>query len=146
MGHHIPEGTFIACSPLVTARDPNLFPAPDEFHPERWLTDKKELDESRIKGVQRSGISNQFGKGQHACKGEELGRMMVKTYWKLILGDDTHPGFNVEIVSGVKDGVGIDNVGVAPAWTEENLGTPFQKGSPVMVRFSKRLWFYIHSL
>jgi cytochrome P450 len=138
MGHFFPSDTFVACSPLVTARDPNLFPDADEFLPERWLTEKAELDEMRIKAVHRSGLSNQFGKGQHACKGEELGRMMVRLYWKLILGDDSHPGFDVEIVSGVNDGVGISNVGVAPAWTEENLGTPFQRGKPVMVRFNKR--------
>lgn len=138
MGHFFPKDTFVACSPLVTARDPKLFPNPDEFLPERWLTEKGELDEMRIKAVHRSGSSNQFGKGQHACKGEELARTMIRLYWKLILGDDSHPGFDVEIVSGAKDGVGISNVGVDPAWTEDNLGTPFQKGELVMVRFSKR--------
>ena len=135
MGHHIPKGVFIAVSPLVTARDPKLFPYPDEFHPERWLTPTNKLDDNKVKGVQRSGASTQFGKGQHACKGEELGRLMVKMYWKLILED---PGFDLEIVSGVKDGVGVNNVGVEPAWTEANLGTPFERGGPLLVRFNKR--------
>ena len=60
-------------------------------------------------------------------------------YWSIILGDDTHPGYDVEIVSGLKEGAGLDNVGVEPAWAEENLGTPFEKGGPLMVRFIKRL-------
>src|SRR6266496_5460068 len=72
MGHRVPKGTVVACSPLVTARDPNLFPDPDKFQPERWLIGS-ELDENHIKRVHRSGASNQFGKGQHACKGEKLG-------------------------------------------------------------------------
>jgi sterol 14-demethylase len=59
-------------------------------------------------------------------------------YWGLILGRDGEEGFDVEIVEGTKDGVGIDGVGVEPAWVEENLGTPFEKDGPLLVVFNKR--------
>jgi len=91
-----------------------------------------------MKAVQRAGTSIQFGKGQHICLGEKLGRtMFIDILWEVLLGNDTEPGFDFEIVSGIREGVGLDNVGVEAAWTEENLGTPFEKGEPVMVRFRR---------
>lgn len=139
LGKHIPSGTFIACSPLITARDPTLFPDPDSFKPERWLTQAHTFDEERVKSVQRTGASSQFGKGQHACVGEKMGRVMVMDiFWETVLGWGTGGGYDVEIVSGLKKDVGIDGVGVEAAWAEENFGTPFERGEPVMVRFKKR--------
>src|SRR5437016_1521498 len=67
LGKHIPAGTLIACSPLATSRDPNLFPDPEKFRPERWLLPSGALDEAKVKGVQRTGESTQFGRGPHAC-------------------------------------------------------------------------------
>jgi hypothetical protein len=52
--------------------------------------------------------------------------------WEVFLGTDSEPGFDVEVLSGIREGVGVDNVGVEAAWATENLGTPFEK-SPVMV-------------
>jgi hypothetical protein len=34
----------------------------------------------------------------------------------MILGDESNEGYDVEIVSGIKDGVGLDNVGGKAAW------------------------------
>ena len=137
-GRQIPAGTYIVASPLVTARDPRLFSEPDKFRPERWLCPSGELDTAALKAAHRTATSIQFGKGQHACAGEPLGRLMVlDLWWDIILGNDEDPGYDVEIVSGIRDGVGIDNVGVEAAWIEENLGTPFEK-TPVMVSFMKR--------
>ena len=138
-GKHIPAGTFIVASPLVTARDPKVFPEPDKFRPERWLTPTGELDVAQLKNIHRTGRSIQFGKGQHACAGEPLGKLMViDLWWDIILGNEEKPGYDVEIVSGIREGVGVDNVGVEAAWIEENLGTPFEK-APVMVRFKERM-------
>jgi len=137
-GHVIPKGSLIAASPLVTARDPALFPEPDKFLPERWCTPAGTLDDNAIKNAQRMGTSNQFGKGQHACAGEKLGKMLLRIYWGIILGDNGEPGYDVEIVDGPVDGRGFDGVGVEAAWVEENLGTPFEKDGPVLVRFKER--------
>lgn len=138
LGRHLPKNTFIGCSPLLTARDLKSFDEPENFRPERWLTpEPQKLDEAKVKRVQYMGISTQFGKGQHACVGGRRAKILViDMYWENILGNSEHPGYDVEIISGVVDGTGIDNVGVEPAWGE-NLGTPFAKVDPV-VRFSKR--------
>lgn len=138
LGKSLPTGQFIACSPVATARDPTVFPEADKFRPQRWMSGPA-LDELRLKNMTRLGAFTQFGKGQHACLGEKMGRMMVlDILWGTILGNGEHLGFDVELVSGIKEGVGIDNVGVEAAWAEENLGTPFEKGGPVMVRFKRR--------
>ena len=139
LGKHLPKGTFIACSPLLAGRDSKLFDEPEKFRPERWLTSQtQKFDEAQVKNVQRMGTSTQFGKGQHACVGERLTKRLVfDMYWENILGNAAHPGYDIEIISGVVDGIGVDNVGVEAAWGE-NLGTPFAKIDPV-VRFTKRM-------
>jgi cytochrome P450 len=151
----------VACSPVATARDNNLFPEADKFIPQRWLSvpdlphtgthenvstepnHASEFNEEAAKKAHRTGSSVHFGKGQHACLGEKLGRMMVmEILWDAILGTsalDAAGGFDVEIVGGLREGVGVDGVGVVANWAEENLGTPFERGAPVMVRFRKRV-------
>jgi cytochrome P450 len=138
MGHDIPQGSFISASPLVTARDPTLFDEPDSFRPKRWLTPSQTLDEGGIKKALRLGSSTQFGKGQHYCLGEKLAKMLILMYWEIVLGDEGHAGYDIEIVGGCMEGRGVDGVGVEAAWATENLGTPFQKGDPLMVRFHER--------
>jgi hypothetical protein len=64
--------------------------------------------------------------------------MVLDLWWSLILGNEEHPGYEVEILSGINEGIGVDNVGVEAAWIEENLGTPFEK-TPVMVMFKQRI-------
>jgi sterol 14alpha-demethylase len=138
MGHEVPKNTFVAISPLVTSRDPTLFTDADSFRPERWLTPSHTLDDPAIKSAQRTGSSTQFGKGQHYCLGEKLAKMLIGMYWEIVLGDAEHAGFDVEIVEGLVEGRGIDGVGVEASWVEENMGTPFEKGGSLMVRFHER--------
>jgi cytochrome P450 len=175
LGRNIPRGVFVACSPVVTARDERCFVEGDKFLPQRWLTsnpgdgsisnegestdmggikldgDSKVrvpglsgiFDENEVKRVHRLGSSVQFGKGQHACLGEKLGRMMVlEILWDAILGSedggDERKGFDIEILEGLREGVGVDGVGVEANWARENLGTPFELGGPVLVRFHRR--------
>jgi len=57
--------------------------------------------------------------------------VILDLWWDLIPGNYGHPGYDVEIVSGINEGVGVDNVGAQAAWIEENPGTTFEK-SPVM--------------
>jgi hypothetical protein len=79
--------------------------------------------------------------------------MVIEILWDAILGtssttsdmvpgveEEENKGFDIEIVSGVRSGiVGVDGVGVEANWAQENLGTPFEMGEPVMVRFHKRI-------
>ena len=102
------------------------------------------FNENEVKRVHRTGSSVQFGKGQHACLGEKLGRIMVlEILWDAILGSqeegENRKGFDIEILEALRDGVGVDGVGVEANWTRENLGTPFDMGGPVMVRFHQRI-------
>src|SRR5947207_12208913 len=84
-GKHIPNGTYIACSPLVTARDPRLFTEPNHFRPQRWMTPTHHLDNTKLRHAQKVGTSTQFGKGEHLCLGQNLGRVVVlDTLWDVI--------------------------------------------------------------
>lgn len=140
LGKYIPAGTYVACSPLITSHDPKHFPDPERFRPQRWLTAFDTFDEPKIIKMQRLGLSNQFGKGPHKCLGQKLAKVLIlDAWWPMLLGDGDNPGYEVEIVSGTREGIGFDNVGVEAAWVEHNSGTPFQKGENVCVRFSKHI-------
>ena len=60
-GKHIPAGTIVGVNPWVTQHDPEVFPEPEAFKPERWLppNDGKKLDKY---------ITN-FSKGTRGCVG-----------------------------------------------------------------------------
>lgn len=73
-------GRFVACSPVVTARDPELFSEADKFLPQRWLETHR-FDERGVKNAQRTGASIQFVKGQHACLGEKIGKVLRLCHW-----------------------------------------------------------------
>lgn len=138
LGVHVPAGAYIASSPLITARDPNLFPDPEKFRPERWLTPTNQFDSKALTNTLRAGSSTQFGKGEHMCVGRKVGKLTVlDAMWDTILGNGDDSGFDVELIDGIFDGVGLDNVGVEGAWSTRNLGTPFQIGRQVRVRFKK---------
>jgi hypothetical protein len=62
-------------------------------------------------------------------------KMLIGMYWEIMLGDEENAGYDVEIVIGGVEGRGMDGVGVEAVWAEENLGTPFERGGPLMVRF-----------
>ena len=36
-GYRLPGGTIVGINPWVTDRDPDVFPDPESFKPERWL-------------------------------------------------------------------------------------------------------------
>lgn len=61
--HIIPPGTAIGMSSVIMHANEDIFPDPDEFRPERWLTDDgtrhKELD----------GYLLSFSKGTRQCLG-----------------------------------------------------------------------------
>jgi cytochrome P450 len=61
-GTAIPAGTEIAYSPYALQRDPDLYPFPDRFDPDRWLPD-------RVPRRLRSAFTP-FGAGPHRCIGD----------------------------------------------------------------------------
>ncbi|UQA63364.1 cytochrome P450 [Polyangium aurulentum] len=64
-GHRLAPGTNILFSLYALQRDPDLFPDPERFDPDRWLPD-------RSKAVPR-GAMLPFGAGQRKCIGEAFG-------------------------------------------------------------------------
>ena len=65
--HSLPKGTWVVMSPYVTHRIPELFPEPDQFLPERWLS------------IHRSAYEFMpFSAGPRYCIGTSLGMMQLK--------------------------------------------------------------------
>ena len=63
-GVHVPAGTHVVVSQYVTHRDPELFPDPEAFRPERW-----------VPGFERSlprGAYVPFGGGTRRCLGDQF--------------------------------------------------------------------------
>lgn len=60
--HFIPKGTNVATVTYATHRDPNVFPNPFEFIPERWLTSNADM----------RAMAKPFGHGPRNCIGKHL--------------------------------------------------------------------------
>lgn len=73
-GFKLPEGTEIGINPWVLHRDPDIFPDPDMFRPERWLP--SETDEDHLRHMNRSFFT--FGNGAHTCSGRWISLMEMK--------------------------------------------------------------------
>lgn len=81
-GWDIPKGAAISMSGYYVSTDPNLFPEPMEFRPERWLTkvdsysadsqDSPQSSESLKFNVGMNRYLVPFGKGTRACLGINL--------------------------------------------------------------------------
>jgi cytochrome P450 len=67
-GHLIPRGDTVSIPILLLSRDPDLYPEPDTFRPERWL--------GRTGGLTPNEMV-QFGGGPHFCLGYHLAWMEV---------------------------------------------------------------------
>jgi cytochrome P450 len=65
-GYTIPKGNVVLLSPFVTHRDARWFPEPEQFRPERWLTE----DPDRPKFAYFP-----FGGGARVCIGERFAWM-----------------------------------------------------------------------
>jgi cytochrome P450 len=60
--HFIPQGTTVATSAYATARDPQVFPNPHEYQPERWLKATADM----------RNMSRPFSYGPRNCIGKHL--------------------------------------------------------------------------
>lgn len=67
-GRAVPAGTHVAIPLVLLSRDPELYPDPDSYRPERWLGRKEALSPLEIA---------QFGGGAHFCLGYHLAWMEV---------------------------------------------------------------------
>ena len=86
-GVNIPKGTSINWSILAAGRDPQEYPQPDDFLPERWFK-KQQRDAQPLTMLV-------FGSGTHRCLGESLAMLEATVMLALLLRY-----FDWEIVNG----------------------------------------------
>lgn len=65
-GHEVPAGTELWMAPAVVHNDPEYYPNPERFEPERHLPPRLESS--------REGAFVPFGVGPHSCLGDSLSR------------------------------------------------------------------------
>ncbi|ESO98729.1 hypothetical protein LOTGIDRAFT_158678 [Lottia gigantea] len=71
-GYHIQKGSHVAGSMYVMGRDPDMFPEPETFHPERWFGDNPDL-ETFINNVP-------FGFGRRMCIGRRVADLVISCF------------------------------------------------------------------
>lgn len=71
-GYSVPKSTHLLLNIHKLQRDPTVWPSPDEFKPERFLTTHKDID---VKGQNFELIP--FGSGRRICPGLSFGLNMV---------------------------------------------------------------------
>jgi cytochrome P450 len=77
------SGTEIGINPWIIHRDPEIFPDPDSFTPERWL------DATSEKLARMNKFWIPFGAGRHSCSGQHISMLeMTKLIPTLVLRYD----------------------------------------------------------
>lgn len=76
-GHHVPAGTTAMVDMWAIARDPSVWPDPDQFDPDRFLTSDPAMEFSVLGSDLRLAP---FGSGRRVCPGKALGLATV-SFW-----------------------------------------------------------------
>ncbi|KAH8917176.1 cytochrome P450 [Atractiella rhizophila] len=126
--YHLPPNTMVACSPLLTHYDPNLFDSPKTFNPSRHIASTQNGTSS----LQKSAII-QFSLGPHACPGEKLAKAVLKEAMTQLLKYE----WTLVEVEGRGAIVGRDGIDVKAEWVRRNLGTP-EPTEDVVVQVSRK--------
>jgi pentalenene oxygenase len=86
-GYHIPRDTDVVYSPYILQHDPEAFPDPNRFDPDRW-------EPGRAGGIPR-GSFLAFGAGNRQCIGESFAwtelviiLAVVASQWRMIAASD----------------------------------------------------------
>ncbi|KAL2394087.1 Cytochrome P450 monooxygenase cicH [Exophiala dermatitidis] len=93
-GHYVPAGTEVGMNPYVLHYDPDVFPNPDTFRPERWLP--AESSEDHLRQMNRSFFA--FGHGAHTCSGRHISMLEITKLMPTLL-----LRYDLELVDGGKD-------------------------------------------
>lgn len=111
-GKHIPGGTIVGVSPWVTQHDPEVFPDPESFQPERWLETDKNKDQ--LAAMEKSFFS--FGAGSRVCIGKNISLIEMRKIIPQLLRD-----FDVSIEGGKE-------------WTVKNVWFTQQQMPPCILK------------
>ena len=71
-GQRIPGGTIVGINPWVLQYDPEVFPDPTSFKPERWM----EASPDHLAAMERSFFT--FGSGSRACIGRNISMIEMR--------------------------------------------------------------------
>ena len=71
--YHLPAGTIVGINPWVTNRNPDVFPEPESFKPERWL----EASGAQLKEMETLWELN-FGFGSRKCIGRNISMIEIQ--------------------------------------------------------------------
>jgi cytochrome P450 len=120
-GHTVPAGWLVILPALLTHRDPEAFPDPDAFDPDRFRDPAPEVAER-----QRRALAI-FGQGAHACPGRHLAPLEIKAILTRVLRD-----FDVTLASQDLDATVYDPAG-RPADEARIIVRPRKRADPVAV-------------
>nr|QGV10850.1 iridoid oxidase 1 [Centranthera grandiflora] len=118
MGYHIPKGTQVLVNAWSIGRDPEIWPEPLEFKPERFLGSNIEYKGQHFELIP-------FGSGRRICVGFPLAHRTVHLAIATLV-----QSFDWDLGPGVKPG-DIDR--------EERLGLTLRKKNPLFVIPTKRI-------
>lgn len=97
-GYLIPKGTWITGNLWAIHRNPNEYPEPDEYKPERFI--EKTRPYPNKKG------HNAFGWGRRQCSGQPLAEQgLFLTFARLLWAFDIRPGLDANVSLDVKNSV-----------------------------------------
>lgn len=78
--YHLGDGAEIGFNPWIMQRDPEIFPNPNTFIPERWI----DADAGQLTRMNPAWIA--FGAGRHSCSGQHISMLeMTKLIPSLVL-------------------------------------------------------------
>ncbi|KAK3715293.1 hypothetical protein LTR37_007260 [Vermiconidia calcicola] len=80
-GKYIPEGTIVGISPWVLQHDPEVFPNPESFEPERWMETDKNKEE--LANMEKHFFS--FGAGSRVCIGRNISQIEMRKIIPLLV-------------------------------------------------------------
>lgn len=69
--HHIGAGVEIGVNPWILHRDPEIFPDPEAYKPERWL----DVEPEHLARMNKSWMP--FGGGRHVCSGQHISMLEI---------------------------------------------------------------------
>ncbi len=78
-GYNLPAGAEVGINPYIVQRDSIVYPDPEAFRPERWLTEDKE----QLALMQRNFFA--FGGGSHTCSGRHISLLEVTKFVPTLL-------------------------------------------------------------
>jgi cytochrome P450 len=92
-GQYIPKGTIVGVSAYAIHRNPEYFPEPDIFYPERWIVSESDTHDFSSKNIPRTrqAISlarqafSSFSQGARGCIGRQLAYYELHTALALTL-------------------------------------------------------------